>query len=786
MRDTHVLQRLENARAQAPVPLSISDVLLELDMHGNDTLARFHPAIVRLLRAVPAVLGPAARARMLLHVVRTAATADDDEHFEWLWDALADAAEHGAPVELFSPWQPILTREGRLYIENDLLEEARRRGDVQAVVRALVALARRGRITEQDCARVPAWLAAGLTDESLLTGVVVQLRDTQGWFPVEIARCVLALAESEAADLEAIAKALLAMTETWTFESDKRLFAFIDHAVRTGGRWIVRDAVLAQQGERLSTIVASLRTLPRSKWPVLTDHRDAPWIAGYPAALAPALQRLAAVDPDAERTAAKRLARDLPAPTALRREIAALRAPELRGKAGVAKRLANLEAQLAAPKQPSATRLQRLATKLERAARDIALTRFATAVTSAAVDRIVRAFALAEFPAWGREPRTLAVLLALVELEEADRALAGRLVRARCGSRPWDLRDDPVNRAYLDEMRHARVDPTPWLDDSPRVVIARDGKPLALALTSDPLDVFAMGAHFETCLAPDGGNFFSVVANAADINKRVLYARRGDRVIGRCLLALTNSFSVLTFHVYSHEPIDLERHVRDFAIDLAQRMNTTIVPAGSVRRLLARDWYDDGPRDLVGRFKGLAEAGLDFDALVPAQLVAVLRAALGRNLDDVTLPIVLAHPGVAGRPELVFPLAPFVLASRVPLTRISAAHLALRAGNDALADRMLGEYASSIDIAHWPHGELLARLRPSYTLARLRETRSREVRSWQEDRFDRIALSGIALEALHRPKQAAQRYRVAMREDWLTPFMVARLAALGEYAQGEA
>lgn len=60
------------------------------------------------------------------------------------------------------------------------------------------------------------------------------------------------------------------------------------------------------------------------------------------------------------------------------------------------------------------------------------------------------------------------------------------------------------------------------------------------------------------------------------------------------------------------------------------------------------------------------------------------------------------------------------------------------------------------------------------------------MRSWQDDRPDRIALSGIALEALRRPKQAARRYRVAMREDWLTPLMVARLEALGEDVRGEA
>jgi len=85
-------------------------------------------------------------------------------------------------------------------------------------------------------------------------------------------------------------------------------------------------------------------------------------------------------------------------------------------------------------------------------------------------------------------------------------------------------------------MRDAGVDPAPWLDTAPvRVTAALVGDratrtagdphvraELELALSGDPLEVFAMGTHFGTCLSPGSMSFFSVVANAADINKRVL------------------------------------------------------------------------------------------------------------------------------------------------------------------------------------------------------------------------------------------------------------------------
>jgi hypothetical protein len=254
-------------------------------------------------------------------------------------------------------------------------------------------------------------------------------------------------------------------------------------------------------------------------------------------------------------------------------------------------------------------------------------------------------------------------------------------------------------------------------------------------------------------------------------------------VVGRCLLALTDGFALLTFQAYCHDDaLKFRDLVRDFALDLAARMRTTLVPRGVVRTLLARDWYDDGPRDLVGRFRGLDDAGLDFAAIDPTTAAGVLRAALGRELDDVTLPVVLGHPGVRDRPELIFSLAPYVLASSTPLTRVSAAQLAFDAGDPALADRLLGEHANIIRLEHQvgEHADLLARLRPSYTLARLRETRHAGVRSWSDEIGDRIVLAGTALETLHRPKQAAAMYRLAMRYEYLEPQMRARLRALGE------
>ncbi|MBA2540644.1 MAG: hypothetical protein H0V17_13485, partial [Deltaproteobacteria bacterium] len=495
--DVRVIQKLEKARAQAPVPVSVADALDELRMLGHPALAPRTGSIVRLLAALPAALGPAARARMLVHAVRIAATSEVHEHVEWVWDALAEALDDSAPLELLAPWKRALTTEGRMYVEQDLAEDLKR-ADVQRLVRVLIDLAWRGQVAREDPGRARAWLAAGSTDEILVADLVAALRDVEGYLLVEVARGALAIAERTVADVVAIAKPLLELTKSSRHYSVRQLSVLFEHAANTGGGWIMRAALEAKQGEALTTIADTMKLLPKSKWPPLTRETKASWIERYPVALAPALRRLASVDPDAERSAAKRLATDLPEPEALEREIAALRTRL--GNAGAAKRLANLEARLAKPTLPSPARLTKLAAKLERAAREIGLQRFTSEITRGASARVMKAFGMTQLPEWAMAPKTIALLFALLDLEDADREIAGRLVRARSGPPPWDLRDEQPNREFLAQMRQANVDPVPWLDDTPRTITPRDGEPFTLAMTSDPIEVFAMGAHFETCL----------------------------------------------------------------------------------------------------------------------------------------------------------------------------------------------------------------------------------------------------------------------------------------------
>lgn len=153
---------------------------------------------------------------------------------------------------------------------------------------------------------------------------------------------------------------------------------------------------------------------------------------------------------------------------------------------------------------------------------------------------------------------------------------------------------------------------------------------LILRLEDDPLEVLNMGAPFRTCLSPGDINFFAALVDAADVNKRVLYGRtREGTVVGRCLLGLTDTGGIVTYHPYCHDARQgFPAAARAFVGELARAMGTRALPAGQVPALLASEWYCDGPEDLTGALAFLA-AGSAFRAALAGAAAA---APGGRRL----------------------------------------------------------------------------------------------------------------------------------------------------------
>jgi hypothetical protein len=608
----------------------------------------------------------------------------------------------------------------------------------------------------------------------------------KGYFDADQVRAAVALGGDAVTELIAALEIIMQVCDELPSRTAGEVATFVEHARKDGGTWVLRRILDEKKHRAIVDAAAVAAAVPKHRWPALVkDTRAVRWLDAYPAGLRAALTRLGTADPDADVTARRILRRDLPHPDDAAKELAALRAGrhESPSAAGRLKRLER------GSRAPGAVRLARLADRIERVAAQVALDRFTAHVTREVTGDIAAACGLPAWPGWPLDRQRVAVLTALTKLPPRPRDLAMQLLRRRAGDPPWDLRDEPKNRAFLAGLRERDIDPAPWLDDVPRPVTAADGTVLSVGFTGDPLEVFVMGEHFNTCLGADGVNFFSVVTNAADINKRVLYARRSDgKVAGRCLFALTDGGRILTFEPYAHDgKLLFGRIVRDRALDLAARMNTEVVGTGSVTTLLAEEWYDDGAHDLVERFPCLAhDAPLraELATIEPAALVAKLPVVLEHALDDVTLPLVIAMPELLRRPELVIALGPALLAaSAIPdATMITAARAALQGGDVALADRLLAGRARAqmmIDTPRWI-GDLLARIRPSLALSLLRSTRERGVRGWEDEPVERVVVAATAMETLRRPRQAASLYRIAIRRGWqaLVNELKPRLAAI--------
>ena len=252
------------------------------------------------------------------------------------------------------------------------------------------------------------------------------------------------------------------------------------------------------------------------------------------------------------------LAKDFPHPADLQLQIAALaksiaKAPE---KARWAEpRLDRLRERLRAPRPVSSARVERLRSRLEQRTRRCLLEDWERRLHADLTPAFSRLLQTDHVPPWMFEPRAnLRMLGAMMSLPSAVRAVGWRLLRARATCGPWNLVEDPANLAYLARLRRLGVNVEPWLRPRPRSYVDKNGRKAELVFERDPLEIFQMGAYFQTCLSPGDTNYFSVFAVAADINKHVVYARdaRGG-VVGRCIVALNDEGNVLAFHPYYHD-----------------------------------------------------------------------------------------------------------------------------------------------------------------------------------------------------------------------------------------
>ena len=331
---------------------------------------------------------------------------------------------------------------------------------------------------------------------------------------------------------------------------------------------------------------------------------SAAWLARYPGELTEALAELHRATPEAQAIATQILRQEFPAVDDLEKEAQTLRrrldasAPgDDRVRDRLQKRWENLRERLehAIPVTPE--RLGNLARKIRVRADHETMKRFIEAGRALVLQGVQQRYGVPVSAEQLFEPPKDQLFAAILQLNDAMMELGLRLFFKSFEDPTCDFRAEPRNAAFLEALRRKGINVAPWLDESPaQTAVTGSGEPYRLSFARQIDDVLLMGLHFGTCLSPDGMNFFSTITNAVDINKQVLYGKtEAGRVIGRCLFALTDDGTLLTYHRYAHDPKDgFEGQVDLFAKRLAQAMNTAVASSGQVATLVAGKWYDDG------------------------------------------------------------------------------------------------------------------------------------------------------------------------------------------------
>ena len=499
--------------------------------------------------------------------------------------------------------------------------------------------------------------------------------------------------------------------------------------------------------------------------------RTPQWARRFPKELRPALRYLQGCDSEAQNTAARILSKDFPDPEKIKRQIEALEARIAENpRATLAVRLKKLKAWEMQPVTVGAGRLVNLETKLREAATRATVADWQRRVEDEFRIRLPHFLGSETLPEWAEDMKVLELLLPIGGLSTSFQKLVAEILKHRSAPPPWDLRDVGENRRFISKMNKRGISMSAWLDEAPVLKRTVAGNKVTFTLERDPIEVFAMGGHFKTCLSPGSFNYFSAFANAADVNKQVLYGRREDgQVLARCLLALSGTGGIITFHPYCHDKaLDFTEVVKEYIKGLARSMNTAVVARGAVPKLLAPDWYDDGPVDVTEQFaflknkdflRSLEETPLEQVSELLSSAVAPL------SLDELTLPMLVWHEAFTRRPELILPLYPIVLHNErlasdlilhvvEMLNRLGRFHEAERLSPRLLAHALAAhrdgyEYVANNVI------DALARCAPTRALHLLKKTRPKGVRNWKQDNNGyRLYAGAMANLKLHRPTKA--------------------------------
>lgn len=513
--------------------------------------------------------------------------------------------------------------------------------------------------------------------------------------------------------------------------------------------------------------------------PYLAKNPSNEWISAYPDALQAELNTLNQYHRLAPHIAEKCLSADIPSTQKLQQEIDTLdKIIQEKQSYGIdhealSKRRDKQYARLSTPMTLSNNTLAKLTTKLRHTTYLHTLEQWQQDIENYFQEKIINVFELGELPADSLgHPRHKKALIYLLNLPLSVQNVAKTILQTRLSSKPWDLRHEENNQDFLTLLTAQGINPEPWLNGMGKQNVSitdhqKNMLELSIEFEDDPLEIFQMGSYFNTCLSVGSFNYFSVVANIADINKRIVYIKQDGKVVGRCLFALNNQGHLLSFHLYSHlKDGTLDQIMNDFTDQLAKAMNTTRSDQGHVATLVATDWYNDGVVEFKNKSPNIINDSLANELLTLPLVQAHQRIkALCSQVTLATIQSLLSMPVFQQRPELSIALVDQVQHfghQYQPLHYLMAKHL-LACHEKGLALRvlkMISFYQTDYSGYHYYCGvdeeelELLLKISPSLVHRALKRSRNSGMKDHKDDNeIHRLKAFIRVYEKLYRPQQ---------------------------------
>ena len=513
----------------------------------------------------------------------------------------------------------------------------------------------------------------------------------------------------------------------------------------------------------------------------LCVNSDIEWMETYPQIFKNMLSLIASCDEKAEISVNRILGDSYPNQKLIKNEIETLTGKIKEGSdpKGILKLRLDKLHMIDFEKQPviSERKINNLIEKLNKTFIGKALNRWNEFIDARYKELVTNEYNLGEYPFWLEKKEMPDVFLSVMKLPSAFKRLMHEIISKRSTAFPWDFREEEANRQFIGKLKSKNIDMIPWIDGNDRMIKKLpDGEIITVNIERDPMEVFGMGHYFETCLSPGGINFFSVISNIVDINKQVVYARSSNgKVQSRALLAITNHGGILTFHPYNNNPsYDFNGTLKKFEHSLAKKMNTIVVSTGFVDKLIAPDWYNDGPVDLTEKFPFTHEKS-DFRQNLlnykQEELIDRMKAVTAPvGLNELTLPLFINLPELDECSNLVDTIFPLVAKSdSLPLETFDKyARVLYDTGKYSLLEKLLPKIKTQVIKKYespYLFGDrmmdIIISLSPVEALDILKKTRCKGIRSWNEDDGDRLIVAGKIYKTLKRPTKAVEMFSLA-------------------------